>query len=844
MKNIILILIFSTLSILGYAQCTPSANNPDSDGDGIADVCDLDDDNDGILDRDELSTCGVPSPDIAPGNGVIIKKLFTENFGTMSTTTGTKSVTLANLGTGAQTTYNYYEATLGTTPTNYQDGSAPPYSLQDNRYTIFNTIAQTATWATGSSRIWQNIGDHTNGGTSPTAGRMFIVNASTTPGEFYRKTFSNIERDIPINASLWVMNLDINSTGNNGRNLPNITVNFIQSGTVVYTFNTGDISRSTDGDVNAWKQYKNPSPFIPTSTEPITIVFVNNSPGGSGNDLAIDDIVIYQAFCDKDNDGIPNHLDLDSDNDGCPDSLEGDENVTLAQLSSNRISGTINTDGVPNLVNSGGVADIGGDLGQGIGTSQILSIQDPQWLTNFGCNSKMYLSQGTNTSLYEVSTSTNPFTYPIVGTASGINYNAIGLNPLDGFIYGILAGSNELIRVSADGNYNNLGAITGLPTGVTYNAGEIDNLGNYYVKVNTSNNQLYKINLSTASASVITLSSSINVPDIAFRVIDGLLYGVNSSNGQLVSINPSTGAVTGIGITITGGVNFGAMFSSSTGEIFGVDNNGGFYQFNLTNGQRVQISGAPSSSANDGAHCVTSAITFDADLYITKTDNKTIYSAGRSNIYTIVAGNYGPFGVLNATISDPVPASIPAANVTYTATVTGGATTSVVGTQTGAINDSVNIPVGGTITYTVTINIPSSFSGNLVNTATITPPANTNDSNNINDSATDTDSGVCYKSAQTTGTTLDANHGITALGRAGINNSNWPMVRKGAWTVLEAKTKGFVVNRLTNDQIAAIPAANLIEGMMVYNTNLNCLQINVDGTSTGWKCFNNQTCPD
>ena len=102
----------------------------------------------------------------------------------------------------------------------------------------------------------------------------------------------------------------------------------------------------------------------------------------------------------------------------------------------------------------------------------------------------------------------------------------------------------------------------------------------------------------------------------------------------------------------------------------------------------------------------------------------------------------------------------------------------------------------------------------------------------------------CYKPAQTTGTTLDTNHGITALGRAGDDNSNWPMVRKGAWTVLEAKTKGFVVNRLTDAQITAIPSADLREGMMVYNISQDCLQINIDGTATGWRCFNTQTCPD
>lgn len=102
----------------------------------------------------------------------------------------------------------------------------------------------------------------------------------------------------------------------------------------------------------------------------------------------------------------------------------------------------------------------------------------------------------------------------------------------------------------------------------------------------------------------------------------------------------------------------------------------------------------------------------------------------------------------------------------------------------------------------------------------------------------------CYKPGQTAGTVLNTNHGITALGRAGTDNGNWPMVRKGAWTVLESKTKGFVVNRLTDGEVAALPAAQLREGMMVFNLTQNCLMINTDGTATGWKCFNNQACPN
>ena len=105
---------------------------------------------------------------------------------------------------------------------------------------------------------------------------------------------------------------------------------------------------------------------------------------------------------------------------------------------------------------------------------------------------------------------------------------------------------------------------------------------------------------------------------------------------------------------------------------------------------------------------------------------------------------------------------------------------------------------------------------------------------------------ICYKPTVIAGTVLDTNHGISSLQRAGNPGSNWPMVRKGAWTALESKTKGFVPNRLTAAQITTLnqTPANLIEGMMVYNITLDCLQINTDGTATGWKCFNTQTCSD
>ena len=58
---------------------------------------------------------------------------------------------------------------------------------------------------------------------------------------------------------------------------------------------------------------------------------------------------------------------------------------------------------------------------------------------------------------------------------------------------------------------------------------------------------------------------------------------------------------------------------------------------------------------------------------------------------------------------------------------------------TGNINATIDLAAGGTATFTVVAAISSTATGNLVNTATVTPPAGTTDPNGANNSATDTD---------------------------------------------------------------------------------------------------------
>jgi len=97
---------------------------------------------------------------------------------------------------------------------------------------------------------------------------------------------------------------------------------------------------------------------------------------------------------------------------------------------------------------------------------------------------------------------------------------------------------------------------------------------------------------------------------------------------------------------------------------------------------------------------------------------------------------------------------------------------------------------------------------------------------------------ACYDLPNTATAGVATNHGITLLQRAGIDNGNWPMIRKSGHTVLESNTKGFVITRMTTAEITAIASPQ--EGMMVYDTVAKCLKL-YDGTV--WSCFVTPTCP-
>ena len=270
----------------------------DSDNDGVFDNVDADDDNDGIRDVTEEDNCN-----LTIGDSKVNYKFLYETFGSGSRTT-------INTTYPALTNYIYQDATTVTAG----DNGTLTTSLIDGKYTV-GSSAQIAEFA---PRFWYKGTDHTG----DTDGRMALFNASFYPGVFYEAEITGALPGVPITYSFWVLNLDRTDANNVGtRKRPNIRIEFRDtSDTLLQAITTGPIEPTNVANLAGdWQNFTSSLTF-PVGT--FRVLFINNESGGAGNDLALDDILITQALCDRDADGVADVFDLDADNDGIPDVVE------------------------------------------------------------------------------------------------------------------------------------------------------------------------------------------------------------------------------------------------------------------------------------------------------------------------------------------------------------------------------------------------------------------------------------------------------------------------------------------------------------------------------------------
>ena len=114
-----------------------------------------------------------------------------------------------------------------------------------------------------------------------------------------------------------------------------------------------------------------------------------------------------------------------------------------------------------------------------------------------------------------------------------------------------------------------------------------------------------------------------------------------------------------------------------------------------------------------------------SDLVVTKNDHTDSVTSGATTTYEIVVRNLGPSDAVAANVSDPVPAGL--TGFTWTCTGSNGAVCRDP-SGTGSLNAPVDVPVGGTLTFslTATVTAQSGTVENIVSVAvTGVPPAST-----------------------------------------------------------------------------------------------------------------------
>jgi uncharacterized repeat protein (TIGR01451 family) len=171
----------------------------------------------------------------------------------------------------------------------------------------------------------------------------------------------------------------------------------------------------------------------------------------------------------------------------------------------------------------------------------------------------------------------------------------------------------------------------------------------------------------------------------------------------------------------------------------------------LSNTVSVTADSSDPDSSND-SDTEDTLVREPSDLSITKTDGITDVSPGQSITYTIVASNNGRDDPA-AVVADDLPDEL--LNVTWTCVGFGGATCTSSGT--GDIDETVNLPDGGSVEFTVTATIDFGAADQIVNTATITPGPGITDPDLANNTATDTDTILCLFCEEFDDSTVDPN---------------------------------------------------------------------------------------
>jgi len=126
------------------------------------------------------------------------------------------------------------------------------------------------------------------------------------------------------------------------------------------------------------------------------------------------------------------------------------------------------------------------------------------------------------------------------------------------------------------------------------------------------------------------------------------------------------------------------------------------------------------------------------DLAISKTNSQDFVDPEGSVTYVIDVSNPGPVDVVGAILSDILPSTLNSANATWSCNVAVG-TVCPNASGTGNLNETVDLPEGSSLSYSITADVVAEEGELIINTATINLPGELVDADPADNSATDSD---------------------------------------------------------------------------------------------------------
>lgn len=189
---------------------------------------------------------------------------------------------------------------------------------------------------------------------------------------------------------------------------------------------------------------------------------------------------------------------------------------------------------------------------------------------------------------------------------------AIGYNAYDNNIYGVVnSNPAQIARIDAKGTLTLLKEIPSA-YGTSFNAGDVDENGHFWISF--SGKAWLQIDLKTLNILASgTATSTLAVADWAYVPGGGnYLFGVTVDgygNANLQKFNRGTKTWqvvgTGYGQIFPGYGVVGAVYATQDGFLYASENTGGkIYKLSLDGRTSTFITTNPTTSNNDGAHCI------------------------------------------------------------------------------------------------------------------------------------------------------------------------------------------------------------------------------------------------